>query len=168
NHHPRVNILQPGPGVGGHCIAVDPWFIVAADPENSALIRTAREVNDGKPGYVVDKIRKAVIDIDRPVIACLGLAFKANIDDVRESPAMEIVRRVATLQPDANILVAAPHKNQLPAELAAIPNIRLVDTHEAIEAAHVVVLLVDHDKFLEIEPASLEGKRIIDTRGFWR
>ncbi|CAI3800255.1 UDP-N-acetyl-D-mannosamine dehydrogenase [Pseudarthrobacter sp. MM222] len=168
NHHPRVNILQPGPGVGGHCIAVDPWFIVAADPENSALIRTAREVNDGKPGYVVDQIRKAVSDIDRPVIACLGLAFKANIDDVRESPAMEIVRRVATLHPDADIRVAAPHKNKLPQELAAIPNIRLEETDAAIEAAQVVVLLVDHDKFREIEPASLEGKRLIDTRGFWR
>jgi UDP-N-acetyl-D-mannosaminuronic acid dehydrogenase len=168
NHHPRVNILQPGPGVGGHCIAVDPWFIVAADPENSALIRTAREVNDGKPSYIVDQIRKAVSDIDRPVIACLGLAFKANIDDVRESPAVEIVRRVATLHPDAEILVAAPHKDHLPQELAVIPNIRLVETDAAIEAAQVVVLLVDHDKFREIEPASLEGKRLIDTRGFWR
>ncbi|MET1154078.1 nucleotide sugar dehydrogenase, partial [Arthrobacter sp.] len=168
NHHPRVNILQPGPGVGGHCIAVDPWFIVAADPENSALIRTAREVNDGKPGYIVDQVRKAVSDIERPVIACLGLAFKANIDDVRESPAMEIVRRVALLQPEAEILVAAPHKDRLPQVLAALPNIRLVQMDAAVEAAHVVVLLVDHDKFREIEPASLEGKRLIDTRGFWR
>nr|WP_326962040.1 MULTISPECIES: UDP-N-acetyl-D-mannosamine dehydrogenase [unclassified Arthrobacter] len=168
NHHPRVNILQPGPGVGGHCIAVDPWFIVAADPENSALIRTAREVNDGKPAYIVDQIRKASSDIDRPVIACLGLAFKANIDDVRESPALEIVRRVALLQPEAEFLVAAPHKNELPQELAAIPNVRLVETTVAIEAAQVVVLLVDHDKFRDIEPASLEGKRLIDTRGFWR
>lgn len=168
NHHPRVNILQPGPGVGGHCIAVDPWFIVAADPENSALIRTAREVNDGKPGYIVEQIRNAVLDIDRPVIACLGLAFKANIDDVRESPAMEIVRRFAVLQPEAEILVAAPHKNRLPQELAALPNIRFVETDNAIAAAQVVVLLVDHDKFREIEPTSLEGKRIIDTRGFWR
>jgi len=167
NHHPRVNILQPGPGVGGHCIAVDPWFIVAADPENSALIRTAREVNDGKPGYVVDQIRKAVSDIDRPVIACLGLAFKANIDDVRESPAMEIVRRVAQLHPDAEIRVAAPHANRIPKELADFANVRLVETDAAIEAAQVVVLLVDHDKFREIEPASLDGKRIIDTRGFW-
>ncbi|KUM41127.1 UDP-N-acetyl-D-mannosamine dehydrogenase [Arthrobacter sp. EPSL27] len=168
NHHPRVNILQPGPGVGGHCIAVDPWFIVAADPENSALIRTAREVNDGKPGYIVDQVRKAISDIDRPVIACLGLAFKANIDDVRESPAMEIVRRVALLQPEAEILVAAPHKNSLPHVLAALPNIRLVETDAAIAAAHAVVLLVDHDKFRDIEPSSLDGKRLIDTRGFWR
>ncbi|HEX9088274.1 MAG TPA: UDP binding domain-containing protein, partial [Arthrobacter sp.] len=109
-----------------------------------------------------------VSDIDRPVIACLGLSFKANIDDVRESPALEIVRRVAVLQPEAEILVAAPHKDRLPQELAALPNVRLVQTDAAIEAAQVVVLLVDHDKFREIEPASLEGKRLIDTRGFWR
>jgi UDP-N-acetyl-D-mannosaminuronic acid dehydrogenase len=147
---------------------VDPWFIVAADPENSALIRTAREVNDGKPGYIVDQVAKAVSDLDRPVIACLGLAFKANIDDVRESPALEIVRRVATLHPDAEILVAAPHKNRLPQELAGMPNVRLVETDAAVEAAQVVVLLVDHDKFREIGRASLEGKRLIDTRGFWR
>lgn len=168
NHHPRVNILQPGPGVGGHCIAVDPWFIVAADPDNSVLIRTAREVNDRKPGHVVEQVRKAASGISRPVIACLGLAFKANIDDVRESPAVEIVRRVATLQPDADILVAAPHKNQLPKELAECANVRLMETDKAIEAADVVVLLVDHDKFRDIEPSSLEGKKIIDTRGFWR
>lgn len=168
NHHPRVNILQPGPGVGGHCIAVDPWFIVAADPDNSVLIRTAREVNDRKPGHVVEQVRKAASGISRPVIACLGLAFKANIDDVRESPAVEIVRRVATLQPYADILVAAPHKNQLPKELAECANVRLMETDKAIEAADVVVLLVDHDKFRDIEPSSLEGKKIIDTRGFWR
>ena len=168
NHHPRVNILQPGPGVGGHCIAVDPWFIVAADPENSVLIRTAREVNDGKPGHIVEQVLKAASGVSRPVIACLGLAFKANIDDVRESPAVQIVRRVAALQPGADILVAAPHKNQLPQELAEFANVRLVETDKAIEAADVVVLLVDHDKFRDIEPSSLEGKKIIDTRGFWR
>lgn len=168
NHHPRVNILQPGPGVGGHCIAVDPWFIVAADPGNSVLIRTAREVNDRKPGHVVEQVRKAASGVSRPVIACLGLAFKANIDDVRESPAVEIVRRVATTQPDADILVAAPHKNQLPQELAECANVRLMETEKAIEAADVVVLLVDHDRFREIEPSSLEGKKVIDTRGFWR
>ena len=168
NHHPRVNILQPGPGVGGHCIAVDPWFIVAADPENSVLIRTAREVNDGKPGHIVEQVLKAASGVGRPVIACLGLAFKANIDDVRESPAVQIVRRVAELQPDADILVAAPHKNQLPQELAEFANIRLMETDKAVEAADVVVLLVDHDRFRDIEPSSLEGKKVIDTRGFWR
>ncbi|MDQ0633524.1 UDP-N-acetyl-D-mannosaminuronic acid dehydrogenase [Arthrobacter pascens] len=168
NRHPRVDILQPGPGVGGHCIAVDPWFIVTADPKNSTLIRTAREVNDGKPGYIVDQIRKAVSDLEHPVIACLGLAFKANIDDVRESPALEIVRRVATLHPDNVILVVAPHTDHLPEELAALSNIRLVDAYSAIESADVVVLLVDHDKFRDIEPALLGDKKVIDTRGFWR
>lgn len=168
NHHPRVNILQPGPGVGGHCIAVDPWFIVAADPENSALIRTAREVNDAKPGHIVEQVRKAVGDDEGPVIACLGLAFKANIDDVRESPAVDIVRRVAAMHPKADILVAAPHKNELPPELAACANVRLTDADHAVAAAQVVVLLVDHDRFRDIEPSSLEGKTVIDTRGFWR
>lgn len=168
NHHPRVNILQPGPGVGGHCIAVDPWFIVAADPENSTLIRTAREVNDGKPGYVVEQVSKAAEDLTNPVIACLGLAFKANIDDVRESPAVEIVRRVATILPQARVLIAAPHKDHLPQELEGFSNISLVDTDLAVEAAEVLVLLVDHDKFRDIDPASLQEKRVIDTRGFWR
>ena len=94
--------------------------------------------------------------------------LKANIDDVRESPAVEIVRRVAVQHPDAEILVAAPHKDHLPQVLAVLPNVRHVETDKAIEAAQVVVLLVDHDKFREVEPASLEGKQIIDTRGFWR
>jgi UDP-N-acetyl-D-mannosaminuronic acid dehydrogenase len=168
NHHPRVNILQPGPGVGGHCIAVDPWFIVAADPKNATLIRTAREVNDSKPAFVVEQVRKLTAGTARPVIACLGLAFKANVDDVRESPAVEIVRRVAEEQPNAQILVAAPHKNKLPRELAAFDNVRMVETEAAIEAADTVVLLVDHDRFRDVDPASLAGRQIIDTRGFWR
>src|SRR5690606_6244050 len=93
NHHPRVNILQPGPGVGGHCIAVDPWFIVAADAANTPLIRTAREVNDGKPRWVVDKVLTALEGIEAPTVATLGLAFKADIDDLRESPARKIAGR---------------------------------------------------------------------------
>ncbi|MCU1531361.1 MAG: UDP-N-acetyl-D-mannosamine dehydrogenase [Arthrobacter sp.] len=168
NHHPRVNILRPGPGVGGHCIAVDPWFIVAADPENATLIRTAREVNDRKPAFVVEQVRRLTAGKNRPVIACLGLAFKANIDDMRESPAVEIVRRIAEEQPHAEILVAAPHKDKLPRELAVLQNVRMVETEEAIEAAGTVVLLVDHDKFRDVDPASLHGRQVIDTRGFWR
>jgi len=92
NHHPRVNILQPGPGVGGHCIAVDPWFIVNAAPEESRLIRTAREVNDCKPGWVIDKVKVKARRFNNPVIGCLGLTFKANIDDLRESPALDITQ----------------------------------------------------------------------------
>lgn len=168
NHHPRVNILQPGPGVGGHCIAVDPWFIVAADRTNSRLIRTAREVNDAKPAHVVSQVMAAVSGMDRPTIAALGLAFKANIDDMRESPALEIVRRLGESAPEARILVAAPHSDQLPAALDAFHNVQLVEAEAGIEAADVVVLLVDHDKFRDIDRLSLKGKTLIDTRGFWR
>ena len=110
NRHPRVNILQPGPGVGGHCIAVDPWFIVDSAPDESRLIRTAREVNDNKPHWVVDKVLAKAARFKNPVIGCLGLAFKANIDDLRESPALEITRaliaakvgRVLACEPNVN------------------------------------------------------------------
>lgn len=169
NHHPRVNILQPGPGVGGHCIAVDPWFIVSADPENSRLIRTAREVNDAKPGHVVAEVKSAVDGIDAPVIATLGLAFKANIDDTRESPAVEIVRRLAVENPDARIVVGRSFLGTtLPDELSPLPNVETLVIDDAVAAADAVVLLVDHDSFREIRPEQLAGKAVIDTRGFWR
>lgn len=168
NHHPRVNILQPGPGVGGHCIAVDPWFIVAADPENAQLIRTAREVNDSKPGYVVDQILDGLHEGAHLVVAALGLAFKPNIDDVRESPAVDIVHSLATQRPDVTVLVAAPHSKGMPGKLADLDNVQISTAEEAIEEAAVVALLVDHDKFREIDPLSLEGKHVVDTRGFWR
>ncbi|MCC9196202.1 UDP-N-acetyl-D-mannosamine dehydrogenase [Arthrobacter sp. zg-Y820] len=169
NHHPRVNILQPGPGVGGHCIAVDPWFIVSADPENSRLIRTAREVNDAKPGHVIAEVEAAVAGIESPVIATLGLAFKANIDDTRESPAVEIVRRLAVANPNARILVGRSFLGStLPKELDPLPNVTSVVTDDAVAAADAVVLLVDHDSFREIRPEQLAGKAVIDTRGFWR
>ena len=168
NHHPRVNILQPGPGVGGHCIAVDPWFIVAADPENSRLIRTAREVNDAKPARVVASILEAAEGSEAPVVAALGLAFKANVDDVRESPAVAIVRSLAEQRPDIQVLVGSPHATVLPRELAELPNVSIAETDKAIAEADVVALLVDHDVFREIRREQLAGKRIIDTRGFWR
>lgn len=169
NHHPRVNILSPGPGVGGHCIAVDPWFIVAADPEHANLIRTAREVNDSKPGHVVDKILAAIEGVAAPVIACLGLAFKANIDDIRESPAVEIVQRLATAAPQARLLVATPlrHRRDLPPVVSGFPNVEWREAQQAVDAADVVVLLVDHDRFREIPTESLRHKTVIDTRGFW-
>ncbi|PPB51022.1 UDP-N-acetyl-D-mannosamine dehydrogenase [Arthrobacter pityocampae] len=169
NHHPRVNILSPGPGVGGHCIAVDPWFIVAADPENSTLIRTAREVNDSKPGHVVDRVLNAIGNVAEPVIACLGLAFKANIDDVRESPAVEIVQRLASAAPHAQLLVATPlrTKRDLPSVVSGIANVERCEMQDAVDAADIVLLLVDHDRFRDIPDKSLSGKIVIDTRGFW-
>jgi len=125
NRHPRVNILQPGPGVGGHCIAVDPWFIVNAANDEARLIRTAREVNDSKPAYVIDKILEASRGISTPVIACLGLAFKANIDDLRESPALQIVIQLAK-KSGYRILAVEPHINELPDSLKKYTNIELV------------------------------------------
>lgn len=168
NHHPRVNILQPGPGVGGHCIAVDPWFIVSADRENSNLIRTAREVNDGKPEWVVNKVRDAAGSSPQPVVAALGLAFKPNIDDLRESPAMDITQRLAQELPGATVLAVEPNVSALPAKLEGIGNLEF-DTYEsAIERADVVVLLVDHEEFKAVPATALAGKQVVDTKGIWR
>lgn len=166
NHHPRVNILQPGPGVGGHCIAVDPWFIVGADPENSKLIRQARETNDAKPDYVVDKV-VAAANVSNPRIAVLGLAFKADIDDLRESPARKITAQLVAALPAAHIDVVEPHVTELPAELSSVETVRLVALDDALKHADIVLLLVDHEAFKAVDVSTLAGKEIIDTRGIW-
>lgn len=167
NHHPRVNILQPGPGVGGHCIAVDPWFIVHSAPEEARMIRTAREVNDGKPHYVAGRIAEAASAHAEPVIACLGLAFKPDIDDLRESPAVEIVQMLAK-EKVGRLLVVEPHVEQLPPALAALSQVQLVTAEEALAQADVVALLVNHRAFYGITKAQLGDKRVIDTRGVWQ
>lgn len=168
NHHPRVNILQPGPGVGGHCIAVDPWFIVAADRENSNLIRTAREVNDGKPKWVISKVEEACSHVESPVIAALGLAFKANIDDLRESPAMNITKDLAEHVSHATVLAVEPNVSELPKGLQGLPNVEFAEYQDAIERADVVLLLVDHDEFKALPATALKGKAVVDTKGLWR
>ncbi|MBD8045432.1 UDP-N-acetyl-D-mannosamine dehydrogenase [Arthrobacter sp. Sa2BUA2] len=168
NHHPRVNILQPGPGVGGHCIAVDPWFIVAAAPEETHLIRQARETNDAKPLWVVDQVKKLAGTKDGVKIAALGLAFKANIDDLRESPAVGIVAEISLNMPGARISVAEPHVDTLPRGLLGLPNVELQTTENAITDADIVLLLVDHDAFKALDRSKLAGKDLIDTRGIWR
>jgi UDP-N-acetyl-D-mannosaminuronic acid dehydrogenase len=166
NYHPRVNILQPGPGVGGHCIAVDPWFIVHSAPNITKLIRAAREVNDGKPQAVVRKIKYAASQHLEPIIACLGLAFKADIDDLRESPAVEIVRTLAQSKV-GKLLIVEPHIDELPATLRIYQNVALVSLEEALLNAQVVVLLVNHRMFSSIPGESLTGKSVIDTRGLF-
>jgi UDP-N-acetyl-D-mannosaminuronic acid dehydrogenase len=166
NKHPRVNVLNPGPGVGGHCIAVDPWFIVAAAPEQARLIRTARETNDARPASVV--ARAADLAAPGATVACLGLAFKADVDDLRESPAVEVTRRLATDRPDLRVLAVEPHVRALPGALGALPNVTLTDTDDALAAADVVVLLVDHQPFRDLDPARLAGRAVVDTRGAWR
>ncbi|MBD2765023.1 UDP-N-acetyl-D-mannosamine dehydrogenase [Kocuria sp. cx-455] len=168
NHHPRVNILQPGPGVGGHCIAVDPWFIVSSDRENSNLIRTAREVNDGKPKWVINKVDEAVKDIDSPVIAALGLAFKPNIDDLRESPALNITKDLADHVDHATVLAVEPNVSELPKALQGMSNVEFAKYADAIDRADVVLLLVDHDEFKSIPATALKGKTVVDTKGLWR
>lgn len=169
NHHPRVNILQPGPGVGGHCIAVDPWFIVDADPEQSRLIRTAREVNDGKPEWVIGKVEQAVTGIESPTIAALGLAFKADIDDLRESPARRIAARLADDFAAGTVLAVEPHIEELPAELANRRNVELADLDDAFKRADVVVVLVDHAAFKErVDDLRDAEVPVVDTRGVTR
>ncbi|GKX61094.1 UDP-N-acetyl-D-mannosamine dehydrogenase [Leminorella grimontii] len=173
NRHPRVNILQPGPGVGGHCIAVDPWFIVAQNPQEARIIRTAREVNDGKPYWVLDKVKAAVADCladsgkraAEVKIACFGLAFKPDIDDLRESPALEITHMIADWHVGQTLAVE-PNVHQLPAILGN--KVTLLDTAQALEQADVVVMLVDHRQFKAIAPEQVKQQWIIDTKGVWR
>lgn len=165
NHHPRVKILQPGPGVGGHCIAVDPWFIVDKSPKTARLIRTAREVNDSKPHYIIDKVKAAAAKFKNPKIACLGLAFKADIDDLRESPSVEIVQHLKELNL-GELYVAEPHIGALPANLKG-EEISLMDAQVAVAKADIVLLLVNHQAFKDIGIGALAGKAVIDTRGLW-
>jgi len=167
NQHPRVNVLSPSSGVGGHCIAVDPWFIVASSPERAKLIRAAREVNDSKPGHVVAKIKQAIGDRKNAVVACLGLAFKPEVDDLRGSPAVEIVTRLAE-DKGVRLLVVEPHIEKLPDTLSAIKNIDLVAIDEALGRAGVVALLVNHRDFQSLDQSLLAGKELVDTSGSWR
>ena len=165
NRHPRVNILKPGPGVGGHCIAVDPWFIVDSCPEEAKIIRQARETNDAKPYHVIDRIVEAADQFKKPVIACFGLAFKANIDDLRESPAVQIVQELA----DRNIgeiISVEPNIDELPAALAS-KGIELSTQEDALSRANVVVVLVAHKEFESPDNGQIAMKVTIDTCGIW-
>jgi len=167
NRHPRVNILQPGPGVGGHCIAVDPWFIVDSAPEVAKLIHTARLVNDSKPGFVLDKINNAAVTTGKDksdlTIACLGLAFKPNIDDLRESPALEIARQVGQMG-FAKQLLVEPNISEMPSRFDGV-NTELIDLDSALTKSDIVVLLVDHAPFKQMDLGLLSGKQVVDTRG---
>lgn len=168
NHHPRVDILQPGPGVGGHCIAVDPWFIVSSAPDEARLIRQARETNDSKPAWVVSEVESLLAANPGGTVAALGLAFKANIDDLRESPSVGIVGELSRRFPQTEVIVAEPHIDELPKILSGLSNVRLAATEDAIKAADIVLLLVDHDVFKLVSMPSLADKKVVDTRGVWR
>ncbi len=157
NRHPRVNILKPGPGVGGHCIAVDPWFIVSSSPDQSRLIRMAREVNDSMPNWVLNKVRKSADRFKHPIIGCLGLAFKANVDDLRESPAVQIVRQ---LQKEnlGELIIAEPNLN-------SHSEFQILPYREVVDKADILILLVDHKEFCSLKAADLKETVLIDTRG---
>jgi UDP-N-acetyl-D-mannosaminuronic acid dehydrogenase len=171
NRHPRVNILQPGPGVGGHCIAVDPWFIVSQTPDEARLIRTAREVNDAKPEWVISKVKCALADYlsanpDKTAkdvtIACFGLAFKPDIDDLRESPALAISTKLARLHP-GELLVVEPHIETLPAVL--FEHAQLVTVEQAQKRAQIALILVGHKAFKD-QPAEVwKRMSIVDACG---
>jgi UDP-N-acetyl-D-mannosaminuronic acid dehydrogenase len=166
NRHPRVNVLNPGPGVGGHCIAVDPWFIVATDPKNTPLIRTAREVNDGRPATVAEQIANTDGAKSGGVIACLGLSYKADIDDLRESPSIEVIKQLRQLVQN-QILVIEPNVDELPVSLKNLKDISLVSLDQGIKDSVVLVLLTDHKIFKSIPTDILEEKDTLDTRGVW-
>ncbi|MFM8341853.1 MAG: UDP-N-acetyl-D-mannosamine dehydrogenase [Methylomonas sp.] len=173
NRHPRVSILQPGPGVGGHCIAVDPWFIVSATPNEARLIRTAREVNDHKPQWVIEKVKIAVTEhltshpqktIKDVNIACLGLAFKADIDDLRESPSAKIALQIADIHP-GTVTAVEPNIIALPEYWDT--RLSLTDINQAFTEADIIVILVDHKQFKQISTEQLKNRICIDSKGIY-
>jgi UDP-N-acetyl-D-mannosaminuronic acid dehydrogenase len=166
NRHPRVNILNPGPGVGGHCIAVDPWFLISAAPDKAPLMAAARHVNDGKPERVLDQVRRQMDRFKRPVVACLGLSYKPDIDDLRESPALHVASHLA--EDNVNLIVAEPHVTRLPAPLADRSNVTKKSFEEAIHEADIIVLLVGHTAFRDVPRDLLLSRIVIDTVGLWQ
>lgn len=169
NRHPRINILQPGPGVGGHCIAVDPWFIVSKTPEEAKIIHTARKVNDAKPQWVINKVQLAIADFLQAnptktakdvTIACYGLAFKPDIDDLRESPALNIAKQIAELHA-GTVIAIEPNINGLPSN---IDKLHLTTIEVAKNAADIHLLLVDHKEFKD---NIIKTGYLVDTKGIW-
>ena len=166
NLHPRVNILNPGPGVGGHCIPVDPWFIVAKAPEYTPLIQTARSINDNRPHQAADKILAHIKDNPNAKIACLGLAYKPNVDDLRESPALEIVSDIAKAH-GQKLYVCEPHIKELPEKLSQFANIEFTDALTAINEADIIATLVNHRTFSYVDKHALDSKIVLDFCGVW-
>lgn len=160
NRHPRVNILNPGPGVGGHCIAVDPWFIVDRSPEHSNLIRTARQVNDSKPEWVIEQVSACADRFKNPIIGCLGLTFKADVDDLRESPAFEIVKKLSNNN-IGNLKINEPN-------LTALEEFDLCSLSQVITDSDIILILVDHKEYKSLSLNALSNKVVIDTRGILR
>lgn len=166
NRHPRVDILKPGPGVGGHCIAVDPWFIVSEDPLNAKLIRLAREINDYKTDWVIEKINNEVLNLNlesgaQPVIACLGLAFKPDIDDLRESPAKKVIQKLMEIYEDLMIVEPNVAKKDI-LEALGSAKVRPCSLSDALGRADIVCILVAHKEFINLR---LDNSLVLDFSG---
>ena len=160
NRHPRVNILQPGPGVGGHCIAVDPWFIIDSAPQQTTLISAARKVNDSKPAFLIEKIINKAQKFKAPVIGCLGITYKNDVDDIRESPSLHIVRELLKKN-IGTVLVCEPYVKDF-------KEFTLHQLDKVLKESDILVLLVNHKQFLDIDSEILKEKVVIDSRGIWR
>ena len=166
NRHPRVNVLRPGPGVGGHCIAIDPWFIVDSAPDIARLIKTSREVNDSKIALTVTRAAALIEEHPYANVACFGLAFKANVDDLRESPALEVAHQLASRY-GTRIKIVEPYIRSLPSTIAK-EGAELIDIDEAVKTCEVAIILVDHDQFKIISLGERRHLAVIDTRGIWQ
>jgi UDP-N-acetyl-D-mannosaminuronic acid dehydrogenase len=162
NRHPRVKILNPGPGVGGHCISVDPWFLVEAAPEVTPLIRTAREVNNAKPHHVIAQVMKLVKQMGKPTIGCLSLTYKADVDDLRESPSVEIFHDLVA-HSGCEVLACDPCVDR-----PGFKDFPLYSLDTVLKRSDIIVLLTDHKPFYEIPVSVLKQKILVDTRGIWR
>jgi UDP-N-acetyl-D-mannosaminuronic acid dehydrogenase len=166
NRHPRVNILQPGAGVGGHCIAVDPWFIVDSAPGEARLIRTARETNDRKPHWLVDQILSHANRFKAPVVACFGISYKPDVEDLRESPSLEIVKLLAR-HGEISVVVCDPMVTEPPDELKSLKNVSYASIDEATQKADIVALLVGHHEFRQLKSTSFLNKVVVDAIGLF-
>jgi UDP-N-acetyl-D-mannosaminuronic acid dehydrogenase len=166
NRHPRVNVLRPGPGVGGHCIAVDPWFIIDSAPDLARIMRTSREVNEHKTAFIVERAMALIEDHPYAKVACCGLAFKANVDDLRESPALEIALQLAKKY-GSRIKIVEPNLRALPPELSHY-GAEFWNVDEAVRTCEIAILLVDHDEFKMVPLAERRHLAVIDTRGIWQ
>jgi UDP-N-acetyl-D-mannosaminuronic acid dehydrogenase len=166
NRHPRVNVLRPGPGVGGHCIAIDPWFIIDSAPDLARVMRTSREVNNSKTSQVIERAQALIDDHPYAKVACCGLTFKANIDDLRESPAMDIALHLAAKY-GSRIKVVEPNLRRLPLEFEKY-GAEFLGIDEALRSCEIALLLVDHDEFKMVPLAERRHLDVIDTRGIWQ
>lgn len=166
NRHPRVNVLRPGPGVGGHCIAVDPWFIIDSAPDLARVMRMSREVNNSKTKMIIERAEALIDDHPYANAACCGLTFKANVDDLRESPAMEVALHLAAKY-GSRINVVEPNLRRLPPELAD-HRVGFMNIDEALRSCEIAILLVDHDEFKMVPLAERRHLDVIDTRGIWQ